>query len=231
MKFGVDIWAAVKATDLIGWVCLILIVILSIRSWSLMFQKRYIFRRMERHNRRFMKYMESVGSLEDMFKGVKKFSFSPLAILFGEAYIEYRKLSPQLKRKPTADSAEAVRQSAQRMIEHSISDELNNMEKGLESLATTANVAPMIGLLGTVWGILGAFQGLAFKGSVAIQTLAPGISTALSTTLFGLLAAVPAAMAYNHFSARSNRAVTEMENFALRVQNVIDQQILRDRQS
>ena len=93
-------------------------------------------------------------------------------------------------------------------------EESARLERGLGFLATTASVTPFIGLLGTVWGIMNAFQGIGMTGTANIAVVAPGIAEALINTAAGLAAAIPAVLGYNHFLGRLRRLGTRMENFS-----------------
>jgi len=103
-----------------------------------------------------------------------------------------------------------------------INAELGRMEKNLNWLATTASVCPFIGLFGTVWGIINAFQGLAVAGSASLRFVAPGISEALVATALGLGAAIPAAVAFNHFGAQLQQIGSRLDDFALEFMNLAE---------
>lgn len=230
MNLSVNVWDSVKSSDLIGIICIIIILLMSIRSWAIILGKYIWFRRMEAQNLRFEDdCIEHGGSLEESFRRVKHYELSPTAALLRESYLEYEMAGPLLASNSSPEAVETIRQSLRRVVDRTINDETDKMEESLGFLATTANVAPMIGLFGTVWGILGAFQALAFKGSVAIQTLAPGLSTALSTTVFGLFAAIPAAIAFNHFSGRVKRVLTDLDIFSLELQSIIEKRLMQNR--
>jgi biopolymer transport protein TolQ len=100
--------------------------------------------------------------------------------------------------------------------------EISRMERLMPFLATTASVTPFIGLLGTVWGIMDAFQMIGIQRSASLVTVAPGIAEALVATALGLFAAIPAVIAYNHFLARIKETITEMEDFSLEFQAIAE---------
>jgi biopolymer transport protein TolQ len=102
-----------------------------------------------------------------------------------------------------------------------------HLESKLIFLATTSNVCPFIGLFGTVWGIMGAFQGMANTSSVALSSLAPGIATALVTTVGGLFCAIPSSVMYNYLTNRVNLLISRMDAFSLELSNVIHKQIMK----
>ena len=104
-----------------------------------------------------------------------------------------------------------------------MNEELSRLEQNMNWLATTATVSPFIGLLGTVWGIINAFQGLAQAGSASLRAVAPGISEALVTTAIGLIAAIPAAIFYNYFGNSIKEIGAKMEDFSLEFLNTTEQ--------
>ena len=117
----------------------------------------------------------------------------------------------------------------QRVLKKAISRETGRLEKAVSFLATTGNTTPFIGLFGTVWGIMNSFRGIGVKGSASLAVVAPGISEALIATAMGLIAAIPAVVAYNHFVTRINRMAVEMENFAGDFLNIVERELTREK--
>lgn len=115
----------------------------------------------------------------------------------------------------------------ERALRSAINGEVQRLEKSLSLLATTGNSAPFIGLFGTVWGIMIAFQGIGLKGSATLAVVAPGISEALIATAAGLAAAIPAVVAYNHFTNKVRNLETEMTNFANDFLNIVRRDFFR----
>jgi len=128
---------------------------------------------------------------------------------------------------PLQDRLTLAKVGLERVIEQTISHELKRLERSLIFLATTASVAPFIGLFGTVWGILGCFQSVAYQGNVALSALAPGISTALMTTVAGLVAAIPAAVSYNFYTNKIQALASQMDSFSMEITNIIQKQIIK----
>ena len=112
--------------------------------------------------------------------------------------------------------------AVERSLQLGISEEVTKLEENMNWLATVASVSPFIGLFGTVWGIIDAFQGLGNAGSASLRAVAPGISEALVTTAVGLAAAIPAAIFYNLFGTRIKELGTRMEDFAIEFQNLAE---------
>jgi biopolymer transport protein TolQ len=140
---------------------------------------------------------------------------SPLVSVFDFGYSE---IDRQLKSRGSVNNKLAL----ERNLQLGISEEISKLERNINVLATTATVSPFIGLFGTVWGIIDAFQGLGNAGSASLRAVAPGISEALITTALGLVAAIPAAIAYNWFSGNIREFGTRMEDFALEFLNLTE---------
>lgn len=128
----------------------------------------------------------------------------------------------EVARQARAKGALSNRNLVERSLMLGINAETERLERNLNWLATTASVCPFIGLFGTVWGIIGAFQGLATAGSASLRFVAPGISEALVATALGLGAAIPAAVAYNHFGAQLQSVGARLDDFALEFMNLVD---------
>ena len=120
-------------------------------------------------------------------------------------------------------------EDVKRMMSRTAASNLRDIERSLTFLATTASTSPFIGLFGTVWGIMDAFHGIGKSGSASLAVVAPGISEALVATAIGLIAAIPAVIAYNHFLNKVNVLIGEMDNFSQEMLNVV-QRMPRGRQ-
>ena len=144
---------------------------------------------------------------------------SPLAEMFRSAYLELQRL-----RKPDAPGPHPAGATARikRALTQAATAEQTRLEKYLGFLATTGSTAPFIGLFGTVWGIMDAFRQIGLRGSANLATVAPGISEALIATAFGLIAAIPAVIAYNYYLGRVNLIATEMDNFSSEFLNIVE---------
>jgi len=145
----------------------------------------------------------------------EQFKPSPLVSVFEQGYEEYR-------RQTSGGGAPRNPASIQRATQIAASEELTRMESRLPWLATTGAVTPFIGLFGTVWGIIDAFQGLGNAGAATLRAVAPGISEALITTAAGLFVAIPAVIAYNQFSQHLREFGARMDDFALEFLNAAE---------
>lgn len=229
----VDIIEAIRQNDAVGLICIAACGIFSIVSWAIIFYKIVQLGAINRSSGAFLeKCMRQGLSLADIYKLATEYAESPLAQLFRESYLEaeVENWYQDYKGMPMQDKLTLAKVGVERVMEQTISYEMKKMESGLNFLAMTSSVAPLLGLFGTVWGILGCFQTVAYQSGVSLASLGPGISTALMTTIVGLIAAVPAVIAYNHFSNRVQSLVTQMDSFGLEVANIIQKQIIKQAQ-
>jgi len=202
-----------------GWVArvvLLMLLLFSLFSWALIFQKSRMFSRINQQTALFLRVFRSNKTLPDprqMGSGA-----SPLESVYSAGY---REVDNQLRSgNPHAriTSLNAVTVSMQLAA----ADEVRKAEKYMPWLATTGSVTPFIGLFGTVWGVMDAFTGLGAAGAASLRAVAPGIAEALITTAAGLFTAVPAVIAYNHFLHNIKDLGARMDGFALEVAAVIE---------
>ena len=192
-----------------------ILVIFSLFSWTIVFSKSSVFGRARRDNRNFLRAFRKANSLQAVSMASEQFSNAPLVAVFEFGYGE---IDRQMKHRGSLVNKAAV----ERSLQLGISEEVTKLEQNMSWLATVASISPFIGLFGTVWGIIDAFQGLGNAGSASLRAVAPGISEALITTAIGLAAAIPAAIFYNIYGARIREIGTRMEDFAIEFQNMAE---------
>ncbi len=221
----VDLIEAVRSNDAVGITCLLVLLVFSVISWTIILQKGMQYRRAFAQTRQFAaKCQASKGDLYSAFNHARQYPDSPLAQLLQESYIEME-LEGWFRGDAEATREQRVRRvrdNLEKILSRSIEAELRHLESHLAFLATTANVCPFIGLLGTVWGVLAAFQMVGRQGTATIQVIAPGVSTALLTTVGGLLAAIPAVIAYNLLVSRVQNLGSRMESFANELTTILE---------
>jgi biopolymer transport protein TolQ len=161
-----------------------ILLIFSIWSWGIILSKSLLMRKIRRESETFWKIFHRGKSLSEISTALETLRFTPLVPIFQAA----------AERSGTS-SARVI----QRSVQHAAAAQLTRLEKRMNFLATTAGVAPFIGLFGTVWGVMTSFAGLANANTATLRAVAPGIADALVATAFGLFAAIPAVIAYNHF--------------------------------
>ena len=211
---------------------LIILALLSIACWAIIFLKYRLFKRAAKESSRFLTLFWNSKSLSSIFRESKKMKNSYLAEVFRVGYMELGRLTKSSEGETVGNPHDLEIQmvwidNMERALRSAVSGEVQRLEKALSLLATTGNAAPFIGLFGTVWGIMVAFQGIGLKGSATLAVVAPGISEALIATAAGLAAAIPAVVAYNHFVNKLRNVETEMSNFANDFLNIVKRDLLR----
>jgi biopolymer transport protein TolQ len=211
----IDPWKMVQDAGPMGWAVLGFLFCFSVFSWTIIFAKWNTFRSARQNNSRFLRAFRKSPGLEAVVAASERYRPSPLVAVLDFGYEE-------LERQVKARGKVTNRTALERSLQLGISEEVAKLERNMHWLATTASVTPFIGLFGTVLGIIRAFQDLGNMGSTSLKALGPGISEALITTAFGLFAAIPAAIFYNHFSHAVREIATSMEDFSLEFLNVVE---------
>ena len=218
-----------------GWVnltVLAILVLLSVVSWAIILQKYLAYRTIEQQTATFLDVFRRSSKFSEVQSVCPSLPASPLVGVFQAGYAE---LNAQFRTTGTAPAAAAANPggSAARPILKSLAAvdrallrasavEVNKLEKRIPFLATIASAAPFIGLFGTVWGILITFQRIGLTGSTNLATVGPGIADALIATAAGLFAAIPAVMAYNHFTTKVKGFASDLDDFALEFLNIAE---------
>lgn len=197
---------------------LLVLVFFSIFSWAIIFYKRRTLRSANSQSKKFMKIFKNSNDLSKVNRAAKKYRASPIAAIFRYGYKELAYLSQANEGNLSSDRLENVN----RALVKTSNQQISRLEKMMNFLATTGSVTPFIGLFGTVWGIMDAFQRIGIVRSASLDTVAPGIAEALIATAAGLFAAIPAVIAYNYFLHRIKDQITEMEDFSFEFLNIVD---------
>lgn len=227
---NVNFLAAIRETDIIGLLCLTACAALSVLSWTIIIGKTAQLHRAASQSDAFLaRCMGGAGSLDEAYREAARYRQSPLARILREAYLEMEMEGWYSGEMYRVDERLTIsRLGLERVMERTISQEIRHLESYLIFLATTSSVAPFIGLFGTVWGVLGAFQALSTSGGAAgIQTLAPGMATALTAVIMGLVAAIPASVFYNYLTNHIAVLVSRMDAFALELMNILQKRMLK----
>ncbi len=191
---------------------ILILLFFSVFSWAVIFFKRNTLKTAALQSRKFLSVFRQSKNLLEVNEASKQYRASPLASLFRAAYKELAYLTKSDPNpKLTSDNMESIN----RALIKASNREVAKLEKMMSFLATTGSVTPFIGLFGTVWGIMDAFQEIGESQTTALQVVAPGIAEALIATAVGLFAAIPAVIAYNHYLQRIKENITEMEDFAI----------------
>jgi len=199
--------------DFIVKAVIIILIAASVYSWALIFDKYKLFKKIEKSTSNFEDKFWKSKSAESFYNSLSNKEKDPVANIFQTAMTEL------IKTKSKSSSIQSARVS--RVIEIAADKEIILIEKHFTFLATVGSTAPFIGLFGTVWGIMNSFQSIAISRNTSLAIVAPGIAEALFATALGLLAAIPAVVAYNKFNSDSKKYSGRIENFTKRFLSII----------
>jgi biopolymer transport protein TolQ len=206
---------------------LILLLFFSVVSWAIILFKLVQVHRANSESDRFMDFFWKSKRFDTIASQVDRFANSPLTVLFNEGYGELKKVvegNGASEGSALSTDLGGVA-NVTRALRRATNSEITRLEKYLTFLATTGSTSPFIGLFGTVWGIMTAFEGIGKTGSASLAVVAPGIAEALIATAIGLVAAIPAVMAYNHFQNKIRVLIKEMDNFSTEFLNIVQRNI------
>jgi len=223
-----DIVRLIADATVIGKLVLLILLVFSAVSWGVILYKLWVYRRAEQQSAAFLGVFRKSSKFSEVQAVCPTLTASPLVGLFQSGYAE---LNTQLRTermpngqpapppgRPTLRSLDAV----DRALLRATTVEMNKLEHRVPFLATTASITPFIGLFGTVWGIVIAFQGIAAAGNTSLGVVSRPIAEALVATAAGLFAAIPAVYFYNHFTSKVKKFASEIDDFALEFLNICE---------
>ena len=208
-----SLWKLFLRADWVVKSVIILLIACSIFSWALIFDKIRLFKNINKSIEEFEKKFWKAKSAESFNSSLPIKSDDPAILIFKSAMAEL------LKTKRQSSAIQSARVG--RILEIKTDDEMKKVEKNFTFLATVGSTAPFIGLFGTVWGIMNSFQSIAISRNTSLAIVAPGIAEALFATALGLLAAIPAVVAYNKFNNDTQRYFSKIDNFSKRFLSII----------
>ena len=190
---------------------IVLLIAASVYSWAVIIEKYRLFKKINKSSEEFENKFWKSKSAESFYNNLPQNIDDPMANVFKDTMQVIVK----------AKSKSNISSRLESMLEVSIEKQMNTIEKSYTFLATVGSTAPFIGLFGTVWGIMNSFQSIAISRNTSLAIVAPGIAEALFATALGLLAAIPAVVAYNKFSNDSKKYAQKLENFSKRFTSII----------
>ena len=210
-----SLWSLFLRADFVVKFVIVLLIASSIFSWALIFDKIKLFKSINKSTEDFEKKFWKAKSAENFNNNLPANTNDPATLIFKAAMAEL------LKTKRQSSAVQSAR--VERILEIATDNEMKKVEKNFTFLATIGSTAPFIfiGLFGTVWGIMNSFQSIAISRNTSLAIVAPGIAEALFATALGLLAAIPAVVAYNKFNSDSRRYFSRIENFSKRFLSII----------
>ena len=197
--------------DIIVKSVMIILILCSVYSWAVIFDKYRLFKKIIKSSEEFEEKFWNSKSAETFYNSLPANIQDPMALIFKDA------MQNLLKRRSRTD----LNNRMTTMLETGIEKQISKITKGFTFLATVGSTAPFIGLFGTVWGIMNSFQSIAISRNTSLAIVAPGIAEALFATALGLLAAIPAVVAYNKFNSDSKRYISKIDNFSKRFLSII----------
>ena len=211
--YNFSMWSLFLRADLVVKAVIFVLLAASIWAWAVIFEKVMSIRRLNESAASFESVFWSGNSLDDLYDRIGSQPKDPMSAIFVSAMQEWRRALA----RGISDS-EALRVGLQervdRVMQITTARELERIERNMTFLASTGSTAPFIGLFGTVWGIMNSFQAIALSKNTSLAVVAPGIAEALFATALGLLAAIPAVLAYNKLSRDLDRYAGRLESFA-----------------
>ena len=190
---------------------ILILIACSIYSWAVIIEKFRLFKKINLSSEEFENKFWNSKSAETFYNSLPSKVDDPMAVVFQEA------MESLLKKKTKNNLSEKMTI----FLEVGIEKQMSKIEKGFTFLATVGSTAPFIGLFGTVWGIMNSFQSIAISRNTSLAIVAPGIAEALFATALGLLAAIPAVIAYNKFNTEAKKYSQKLENFSKRFLTII----------
>jgi biopolymer transport protein TolQ len=222
----VNVVDILRQTGAVNLIVLAILVLLSVVSWAIILQKTFSYRTIQRQTATFLDVFRRSTKFSEVQSVCPSLPASPLVGVFQAGYAE---LNAQFRATGAGNPGEAASRpilksltAVDRALLRAAAVEVNKLEKRVPFLATIASVAPFIGLFGTVWGILITFQRIGLTGSTNLATVGPGIAEALIATAAGLFAAIPAVMAYNHFTMKVKSFASDLDDFSLEFLNIAE---------
>jgi biopolymer transport protein TolQ len=206
-----SLWGLFKSADWVVKTVMAILVIASVWSWAVIIDKSLTFGRLKSKSNKFEDQFWSGKPLDELYRKTRDRQDHPMARVFAAAMEEWGKTKGGGRSDVLAISA---RDRIDKILNVSVARELEKAEANLGVLATVGSAAPFVGLLGTVWGIMNAFQAIALTKDTNLAVVAPGIAEALFATALGLLAAIPAVVGYNRYSSALNSFAVRLQGFA-----------------
>jgi len=206
-----SLWSLFIRADFVVKSVILMLIGCSIYSWAIIIEKLRLFKKIDLESEEFEKNFWKSKSAETFYNSLPANLENPIAALFKDS------MQILLKAKNKSNLNERMNS----MLEVNIEKQMSKIDKGFTFLATVGSTAPFIGLFGTVWGIMNSFQSIAISRNTSLAIVAPGIAEALFATALGLLAAIPAVVAYNKFNNESKKFIQKLENFSKRFLSII----------
>lgn len=216
-----SVWQLFSNAHIVVKIVMIGLLAASVWSWAIILEKFFLFAKTRKETDKFEQVFWSGQSLEELYQALAQRRNTGMAALFVAAMREWKRSLERDAGKPMP----GVQLRVDKVMDVTISREVERMERRLTFLATVGSTAPFVGLFGTVWGIMSSFQAIAISKNTNLAVVAPGIAEALFATALGLLAAIPAVIFYNKFNSEVARQAGRLEGFADEFGAILSRQI------
>ncbi len=219
-----SMWSLFMRADVIVQLVVIALVLASFWCWAVIFEKVVRMRKLARQTDQFENLFWSGGDLEELYQGTDENADHPMAVVFTSAMREWRRSAD--RGLVEGDRVQfGLTERTSQVMRITIDREMQRLERYMGFLATVGSTAPFVGLFGTVWGIMNSFQAIAATKNTSIAVVAPGIAEALFATALGLVAAIPATVAYNKVTNDLGHYAVRLEGFAGEFAAIISRQL------
>ena len=214
LAHDLSLWGLFLQADWVVKLVMVGLLLASVWVWAIVFEKISSIRRANRQADAFEDHFWSGGSLDELYRREGENPAHPIAAVFGAAMREWHRSADRLRGGAHAASTAGTQERLDRAMTVTVQREMDRMERWMVFLASVGSVAPFVGLFGTVWGIMNSFAAIAGMQNTNLAVVAPGIAEALFATAVGLVAAIPAVLAYNKISTDLSRFAGRLEGFA-----------------
>ncbi len=218
------VWGLFLQADWIVKIVILILILASVWSWAIIFEKVVRLKNLHSFAGKFEESFWSGGSLDDLYERVGRRPLDPMTAVFSSAMREWRRSSERGLAQPDIGRG-GLQQRIERVMQVTLGREMEQLEKYMTFLASVGSTAPFVGLFGTVWGIMSSFQAIAASKQTSLAVVAPGIAEALFATALGLVAAIPAVVAYNKLSNDLGRYAGRLEAFAGEFSAILSRQL------
>ncbi|MBR56417.1 protein TolQ [Candidatus Poribacteria bacterium] len=218
-------WELFTQADIIVQLVMLILIGCSFWSWAIIFDKVIRLRKLSSMAEMFEERFWSGGSLDELYEEIKSNSFHPMAQIFVSAMKEWKRFSDGTSLSVAEANVDGLQERIAHNMNVTVDREIGKLQKYLGFLATVGSTAPFIGLFGTVWGIMNSFQSIAASQDTSLAVVAPGIAEALFATALGLVAAIPAVVAYNKISSDLDHYAGRLDSFGIEFRALISRQL------
>ena len=219
MAHDLSLWGLFMSADLVVKMIMVGLILASFWSWTIIFSKSLRIKGLSSSASQFEDSFWSGGSLDVLYERIGNRPRDPMSAVFAAAMREWKRATGNVR------SSVTLQERIERAMQVTLSREMDKLENRMGFLASVSSTAPFIGLFGTVWGIMNSFQSIALSQNTSLAVVAPGIAEALFATAIGLVAAIPASIAYNKLSIELNRYANRLDSFSSEFGAIISRQL------